>query len=706
MWLGGNTLNVAQKSRFSADRAVVPAIEILAVVSVVVGAVTGALPTPFPWLEFLVLVTAAAILRWSGLPLPGRGFASFILTVPFFALLHRGWAFAGLVSVIGLLIGDVVIRRLPLKAAAANVGLIGFGVVVAGLMYARSGGMVGAEALTMANAVPLLAVAVLLPIIPNSFFYLDIYLSHSRTLVDSRMTLRWEAVVSLFDILLAVGFLAAVTGRHPPLLQATLVAGLVGLTALAHSICRRGIRADELSLLQRLGSAMASDVNLERNFATIQRLTTSLVPWTGMGFARYEPAGNLFVVVVDTDPARVGGRVPAGDGLEGEAVRRRRAVVSAARVRSASHGARKAGGSEIVVPLFQGEQLAGAWNVRHADRQAYRASDAPLLTALAPQMALAVTIHGLMLPLVESSTQTSAHVETVTATSEEIHASSEEVAAAAQRAEASAEKAAGLTAQAEEAMVDLRASAHDASQAGEETYRAAQAMEQAAQAVRTSTSTTAASLERIGSTVAQGSAEVERLRAAAEQVVRFAETIGGIASQTNMLALNATIEAARAGTHGAGFAVVADEVRRLAEESAKEAAAAAGATGETRRVLDSAAGLLEQIRAELDEVAAAAKQWIAELQHIVQAAETAAHLSSRMVEFPRRNAERAAQMQAMLTDVQAAARASAEEVKVVAAAAGEQLEAIESLARGAIQLSSAAQQLTEATRFVRATGPT
>jgi len=688
-----------QRSR-PTDQVLRIGIDVAALAALAFVILTGAYPRPFPFLEYVLLIAAAAATRRYGLALPGKGFSSFVLGVVLFAILRHGWGWGVLVAPAGMLAGDIPLRRLPLRTAVANASHLTFGVAVVGFLYQQAGGHFGGSALAPSNVLPFLVLLVGLPIVVNGTFYAELALSESLAWVDARMTLRWESVVFLLSAALALAWIEVVSRN----LSAGLVLGfgvaLVGATVLAHWVAQEGVRADELRLVERLSRAIVGDVNLQRSFATIQPLTQRLVPWKDMGFARFDPAAREFVQVVDTSAQRPAGYRFSGErGLAAEAVRTRRPAVSTELGEERVDGGRS--GCEILIPLYQGEALVGAWSLRHDDRAMYRAADAEILNLVAPQLALSLAVHGVLAPLMESTELMAGYVEHVTATSEEIHASSEEVAAAAQGAEAGAANAAGRVDRAEAAMVELRAAAHDASLAGEETHRSVQEMERAAQAVRSATAATATNLSRIGKTVEQSVAEVGRLREASEQVVRFAETIGAIASQTNMLALNATIEAARAGQHGAGFAVVADEVRRLAEESAKEAQHAGGTTAETRRVIDHAAQLLEKMRNEIEDVAEAANRWIAELEGIVRAAETAAHLSSRMVEFPRRNAERTAEMQAVLAEVKAAAASSSGEAKVVAAAAAEQLKAIEDLAQSAVELSANAERLAAAARFVK-----
>jgi methyl-accepting chemotaxis protein/putative methionine-R-sulfoxide reductase with GAF domain len=651
---------------------------------------TGALPRPFPVAEFLLLCGVAAATRWFGLALPGKGFSSFVLGVVLFAVLRRGWGWGVLVAPFGMLSGDLLLRRLWLRSAIANAGHLTFGTAVAGFLYDRVGGLHAAAAFLPSNALPFALLAVALPLVVNATFYGELSLSEFKAWIDLRLTLRWESVVYLLSAALALGWLEVATR---PL--------LVGLTFLAHWVTRKGIRADELGLVERLSSAIASDVNLIGSFGAIKQLTLRLLPWDRMGFFRFDAASNEFQLVVDsTDGRAPDHRLSSERQIVAEALRRRKPVVSAD-LRRFGAGKDPEEGSEIFIPLYQADQLVGAWSIRHGDSGMYRYSDAAILALVSPQLALALAIHDVLGPLLESSEQTAGYVEQLTATSQEIHASSEEVAAAAAGAEAGAANATDKVARAEETMVQLRAASHDATLAAEETLRSTQEMERSAQAVRGATAATATNLQRIGATVVESVAEVDRLRDASEQVLRFAETIGGVASQTNMLALNATIEAARAGEHGAGFAVVADEVRRLAEESANEAQRAGKAATDTRKVLDHAAELLEKMRSEIEDVATAAGRWIGELEGIVRAAETAAHLSGRMVEFPRRSAERAAEMQAVLSEVRTAAQASAGEAKVVAAASAEQLKAIEDLSKSAIELSVSAERLAAATRFVK-----
>jgi methyl-accepting chemotaxis protein len=602
-----------------------------------------------------------------------------------------------------MLVGDVLLRRLPVRAALGNAAHLTAGSTFVGLMYARLSGAAGSAAFTADNAWIIALTIVLLPIIVNGTFYLELALGQTIAWVDARLTLRWETIIYFVSAALALGWLAVVHAGIPVATRLLLMAVLVLSTAGSLYVLRLGVRADELHLIQRLAQAIAAELTLSQSFQRVQELTRQLVPWEQMGFARYDPRTRQMELVADT-AAQPGStfRFDSDSGLTGEALRLRRPVVAHGLLRDqvVVPGA-ETPGSEMLVPLYHAGQLVGLWSVRHSDPTMYRQSDGDLLELLAPQLALMVAIDGSLRPVTGASDQTTQYVQTLTATAEEIHASSEEVAAAAQRASQGAGQAATLVSTAAREAGQLKDSAAELASAGDRTREAGAQMEKTADRVRTATQSAVRQLTDLGVTTEESAAEVGRLRDVATQVEKFSETLGFVANQTNLLALNATIEAARAGIHGRGFAVVADEVHKLAEASGREARNVGKAVQDTRRALDRAAQLIERIRGDIGQVVQSSSAWVQDLDRIAEVAAETARAGKQVAEVGRQNAELAMRITESLTQARGGAQTSSQEAQAVAAAAAEQLRAIQDLAHGATELSAVAEQLAQALRFIR-----
>jgi methyl-accepting chemotaxis protein len=694
-------------SRFSAAVLVRVVVSLAAIVAFGAGLaayVNGRVPTGqnLP-LAGALLILLAGITRRYGIALPGNGFSSYVLGVMLYAILDRGWAFAAIVAPFAMLVGDLLLRRLPLRTALGNAAHLTAGSAFVGLMYARLGGASGAAALSTDNAWTVAVTLVVLPMIVNGTFYLELALGQTIAWVDARLTLRWESIVYLVSAALALGWLAVVHAVMPAETRGLLIVALVAATTGSLQVLRLGVHADELNLIQRLAQAIAAELTLTQSFERVQQLTRQLVPWEHMGFARYDARTRQMELVADT-AAQPGMtfRFDSDAGLTGEALRLRRPVVAhgLARDQVVVPGG-ETPGSEMLVPLYHAGQLVGLWSVRHSDPAMYRQSDGDLLELLAPQLALMVAIDGSLRPVTGASDQTTQYVQTLTATAQEIHASSEEVAASARRASHGAGQAATLVSTAAREAGQLKDSAAELGAAGDRTREAGSQMEKTADRVRSGTQSAVRQLKDLGATTEESAAEVGRLREVATQVEKFSETIGFVANQTNLLALNATIEAARAGVHGRGFAVVADEVHKLAEASGREARNVGKAVQDTRRALDRAAQLIERIRGDLGEVVQSSASWLQDLDRIADASAETARAGKQVAEVARHSADLATRITDSLNQARTAAQTSNQDAEAVAAAAAEQLRAIQDLARGATELSALAEQLAQALRFIR-----
>src|SRR5574342_583847 len=180
------------------------------------------------------LVGVGALTRRFGIPLPGNGFSSYVLGVTTFAVLERGWEFAAVVAPLLAVLGDVVLRRLPLRIAGSNAAHLTAGSALVGIIYERLGGGTGSLALEPDNIGPIAALLVLMMVVVNGSFYLELAMSRSVAWVDARLTARWEAIVYATSVGLALLWFRLFHTDLPIAAWILVAAALLGATLVSN----------------------------------------------------------------------------------------------------------------------------------------------------------------------------------------------------------------------------------------------------------------------------------------------------------------------------------------------------------------------------------------------------------------------------------------------------------------------------------------
>ena len=271
----------------------------------------------------------------------------------------------------------------------------------------------------------------------------------------------------------------------------------------------------------------------------------------------------------------------------------------------------------------------------------------------------------------------------------------EGVARGAQDQSIAVVKASNITSQITSAIQQVALNAQTSAQG------AAQAAENARSGART-VQETISGMQSIKAKVDLSAAKVQEMGRRSDQIGAIVETIGDIASQTNLLALNAAIEAARAGEHGKGFAVVADEVRKLAERSSTATKEIGNLIKNIQQTVAEAVSAMNEGAKEVENGVARASQSDKALTSILSAAET---VNQQVVEIARAAQNISASSNGLVSSMDSVAAVVEENTAAteeMTASSSEVTQAVEAIASVSEENSAAVEEVSASTEEMSA----
>jgi methyl-accepting chemotaxis protein len=527
----------------------------------------------------------------------------------------------------------------------------------------------------------------------RALFYFTLLIRAKLEADERLMILRYEILTYMLTI---IGSVIAAAGliALPPEGWVTVLVVLSVLGMLTTRILEEAIGAEELNKIHARERVVTGNITLMDAFTELERMANRVLDWSDFRIYRLKEGAASLVYRGALGWPNRGDPPFDSPQLRAWAVERGEPVVVAdSRADDRILAPTPDAISMLVLPLRFGVEMIGTLELEHHKPHTYGKKEVAAASTFASQLATAIHIADLRLPLVETVERVGVQVKALVATADSLRSAAGSVAQTAHAIRGGAAEQEQLIAQGREATIGLAAQAREVAIDGAAATEASRTASETAAHNRELIQDAIQRLVQLQQFVAATSGRVGDLYQVTNRLIGFIGTIREIADATNLIALNAAIEAARAGQQGRGFAVVAEEVRQLAAQSARASREAGG-------LVAAILGQVAQISEEMDRgtetvrgVEVLSSDAAQALQHIVTGTMDAGEHTRHIAEIAARQEQAALRLREQMDRVAAVSARTLEDANMTARRASEAARSHADLERTIRELAGVAERL-------------